>query len=88
MDELWQRHKVFIVQCVIGSIVLLITWAIHSNLYDDIDVMQGNNTLRKSQLEKWHELKGISRREAWKRLGMSAGRDSFSPEEISELLCI
>lgn len=52
MDELWQRNKVFIVQCAIGFIVLMIAWAIHSNLYDDIGTMQGNNNLRKQQLEK------------------------------------
>jgi hypothetical protein len=52
MDEIWQRHKVFILQCAIGMIVLLITWGVHSNLYDDIDTQQGSNLLRKSQLEK------------------------------------
>ena len=52
MDELWQRHKIFIVQCSIGAIVLLISWAVHSSIYDDIEVQQRNNQLRKTQLEK------------------------------------
>lgn len=50
MDEIWQRHKVFIVQCVIGGIVLLIAWAVHSNLYADIDTQARNNKLRRDQL--------------------------------------
>ena len=50
MDEIWQRHKVFILQCAIGGIVLLIAWAVHSNLYADIGTSQKNNQLRKDEL--------------------------------------
>jgi hypothetical protein len=52
MDEIWQRHKVFIVQCVIGGIVLMVGWAVHSNLYADIDTVRRNNQLRRDQLQK------------------------------------
>ena len=52
MDEIWQRHKVFIVQCTIGSIVLLIAWAVHSNLYADIDVTRRNSAARYAELTK------------------------------------
>lgn len=51
MDEIWQRHKVFIVQCVIGGIVLLIAWAVHSNLYADIDTMRRNHKLTYDELK-------------------------------------
>lgn len=44
----------------------------------------GRSVPRKAQLELWREVKGLSRREAWKRLGMSAGRDSFSPDAVYE----
>lgn len=50
MDEIWQRHKVFIVQCTIGTIVLLIAWAVHSNLYADIDVTRRNSAARYGEL--------------------------------------
>jgi len=52
MDEIWQRHKAFIVQCGIGTIVLLIAWAVHSGLYDNIELMQGNNARQKDGLKK------------------------------------
>jgi len=52
MDELWQRHKVFIVQCAIGTIALLIAWGVHSSLYDDIAQLQTSNTRQKAELQK------------------------------------
>jgi hypothetical protein len=52
MDEIWQRHKVFIVQCVIGTIVLLIAWAVHSNLYADIDLTRRNTQARHAELQQ------------------------------------
>ncbi len=52
MDEIWQRHKVFIVQCVIGGVVLLIAWAVHSNLYADIDTTRRNVKLRYGELQE------------------------------------
>ncbi len=52
MDEIWQRHKTFILQCVVGGIALLVVWIVHANLYEDIDAMHDNNQLRLRQLRE------------------------------------
>lgn len=53
MDEIWQRHKTFILQCVIGGIVFLIALAVMGNMYSGADTAQGTNEgLRKDLLKK------------------------------------
>lgn len=48
MDELWQRHKTFILQCVIGAFAFLIALVILTNAYSGIeDVQRGNASLKK-----------------------------------------
>ena len=37
MDEIWQRHKTFIVQVAVGAIVLLIVLLVKSSMYDGPD---------------------------------------------------
>lgn len=56
MDEIWQRHKTFILQCVMGGIVFLIALAIMSNAYsgaDDPEELQRiNASKRRALLDK------------------------------------
>lgn len=52
MDEIWQRHKAFILQCVIGGLVFLIALIVMGNAYSGIDVIQTGNRNLKAQLEK------------------------------------
>lgn len=43
MDELWQRHKTFILQCLIGGLVFLIALVVMGNTFDGIEGTQKNN---------------------------------------------
>ncbi len=51
MDEMWQRHKAFILKCVIGGIVFLIAWGVKSNMYSETEQIQGANERKKRELE-------------------------------------
>jgi hypothetical protein len=51
MDEIWQRHKVFILQCVIGGLFFLIALVVMGNAYDGIDILQKSNQSAKAGLE-------------------------------------
>ncbi len=49
MDDIWQRHKAFIVQCVVGGIIFLIALGVKSSSYDGIENTQRRaNSLKKS----------------------------------------
>lgn len=52
MDEIWQRHKTFVLQCVIGGLVFLIALVVLSNAYSGIDIAQGNNRSLVTDLKK------------------------------------
>lgn len=52
MDELWQRHKTFIVQCLIGGIAFLIGYFVMTSSYDGIEQTQTGNQNLKSDLTK------------------------------------
>ncbi len=51
MDEIWQRHKVFILQVAIGTIVLLIAWGVHSSMYEGITTQAQSNAISKTELQ-------------------------------------
>jgi hypothetical protein len=54
MDEIWQRHKTFIVQCAAGGFVFLIALLVKSNMYsgaDDPEDMQRINKGIKAELQ-------------------------------------
>lgn len=75
MDEIWQRHKAFILQCVIGGIVFLIAWGVKANMYDGIEHTADTNGLDKRKLEeqlrdgKAPSRKSIREQEELARLG-------------------
>jgi len=52
MDDIWQRHKTFIVQCLVGGIVFLLALLVKSNMYDTIENRQSNAHQLKGMLEK------------------------------------
>lgn len=55
MDEIWQRHKNFVVQVIVGAMAFLIALAVMSNAYsgaDDPDELQRVNADKKRGLEK------------------------------------
>lgn len=52
MDEIWQRHKVFILQCVIGGFAFLIAFVLVTNAYSGTDILQQSNKSLKADLEK------------------------------------
>lgn len=52
MDDIWQRHKTFIVQCVVGGLVFLIALLVKSNVYDGIGPMQAKANTLKGSIQK------------------------------------
>jgi len=55
MDEIWQRHKVFILQVAVGGLAFLIALAVMSNAFsggDDPEELRRINASRKETLEK------------------------------------
>jgi hypothetical protein len=52
MDEIWQRHKSFILQCVIGGLVFLIALVVLTNAYSGIEGAQTNNRSLVADLKK------------------------------------
>lgn len=53
MDDIWQRHKTFIVQCVIGGFIFLIALFVKSSMYgDEVPNLQAGNRALKKQLEE------------------------------------
>jgi len=52
MDEIWQRHKVFILQGLIGGLVFLIALVVMGNAYSGVDVTQVSNANLKKTLDK------------------------------------
>ncbi len=77
MDEIWQRHKAFILQCVIGGIVFLIAWGVKANMYDRVEDAQATNerakTLLKEQLSagKAPSRKSIAEQERLAKVGQA-----------------
>lgn len=52
MDDTWQRHKTFIVQCILCGVLFLLALLVKSNMYgDEIPERQRNATSMKSKLE-------------------------------------
>jgi hypothetical protein len=49
MDEIWQRHKTFILQCVVGGLIFLIALAVKSGMYGDVEILQGANARLKTE---------------------------------------
>ncbi len=55
MDEIWQRHKAFIVQVAVGAIVLIIALVVKSNMYsgaDDPEEMKRRNEASHAKLQE------------------------------------
>lgn len=52
MDEIWQRHKTFIVQCGIGGIAFLIAFFVMTSSYSDIEQIQASNKQNFDKLAK------------------------------------
>lgn len=52
MDEIWQRHKTFILQCVIGGFAFLIALVLITNAYSGTKDLQSANRSLKDGLQK------------------------------------
>jgi len=52
MDEIWQRHKTFILQCVIGGLAFLIAFIVMSNSYSGTKDLKVLNDSTKRDLDK------------------------------------
>jgi hypothetical protein len=52
MDEIWQRHKTFILQCVIGGFAFLIALVLITNAYSGTKDLQASNRGLKNDLQK------------------------------------
>lgn len=68
MDEIWQRHKTFIVQVAVGAIVLLIALLVKSNMYDGPDdpaalEKRNRSTLSEIRAEPGPDVKSIESQE-------------------------
>ena len=50
MDELWQRHKSFIIACAVMFIAFLIGWAVKSSTYSDTEMLKRQNESLKKDL--------------------------------------
>ena len=54
MDEMWQRHKTFILQVIVGGVLFLVAYLVMRSMYGDADdpaVASARNKTRKEQLE-------------------------------------
>ncbi|MCE9634152.1 MAG: hypothetical protein K8T90_00475 [Planctomycetes bacterium] len=52
MDEIWQRHKTFILQCIIGGLAFLIALVVMSNSYSGTKEIKDLNVSGKRDLDK------------------------------------
>lgn len=52
MDEIWQRHKTFILQCIIGGLAFLIALVVMSNSYSGTKEIHALNVSGKRDIDK------------------------------------
>ena len=102
MDDIWQRHKSFIVQCMIGGFVFLIALIVKSQMYgDDVPKLASTNASLKSdlverpgpskssidtQLARAEEAQKQTLAMAGSAASLASGADAHAKESIAWLL--